>query len=284
MMLDEKPDFDKELVLGSESYSRKVGRWWCEQARDAAHVYAYKKIANQVRSLVQKKSPLILDYGCGSGDILIRLHRLVPDCKILGIDGSSFMLDLAKKRLARSGGHLNVRVKMLQTKLPNFSLLQGQADIVVYAFPNIISDGNDARYYGRKFKGDAKVARLLSMPGGGNSREGKNKTDHGLEYDHFFMDRVISRNLHGLLKKGGICVRVEYGTPDAEEVSDLDVHRSTFEDGSLNETVAGLKPERYFKEEGWTFYRSKVILDVYDQTEDEANQKGGFYITTLKAL
>ena len=283
-MLNEKPDFDKELALGSDSYSNKVGRWWCEQARDSAHLYAYKRIANHVRSLVRKKSAFIIDYGCGFGNILVRLHRLLPDCEILGIDGSSFLLDLAKKRLMRSGGDIDGRIKMLQAKLPDFSLPQGRADIVVYAFPNIISDGKDARYYGKKFKRDAEAARLLSKPGGGNGLRGENKDDCGLEYDHFFMDRVISRNLHGLLKKGGICVRIEYGTPDSEEVSDLDVNRSTFEDGSLNQKVIGLKPDRYFQDEGWTFYRSGVILDVYAQTEDEANRKGGFYITTLKAL
>ena len=283
-MREEKPDFDKELSIGPESYNNKVGRWWYEQAQDAAHVYAYKRIANHVRSLVRKKSAFLVDYGCGFGNILTRLHRLLPDCEILGIDGSSFMLSLAKERLGKSGRDSHRRVKMLHAKLPDFSLPQGKTDIVLYAFPNIISDGDDALYYEKKFKGDANVARLLSMPGGGNGRKGENKNDPGMEYDHFFMDRVVSRNLHGLLKKGGYCVRVEYGTPDSEEVTDLDASRSQFEDGSLNETVVGSTPERYFKDQGWAFYRSKVILDVYAQTEEEANKKGGFYITTLKAL
>jgi cyclopropane fatty-acyl-phospholipid synthase-like methyltransferase len=37
----------------------------------------------------------VLDLGCGPGDICRRLARALPDCKILGVDASRAMLELA---------------------------------------------------------------------------------------------------------------------------------------------------------------------------------------------
>ncbi len=62
----------------------------------------------------------ILDLGCGPGDIVLRLARAFPSCRVDGVDGSPAMLDLAREALAASG--LGDRVRFVDGVLPGASL------------------------------------------------------------------------------------------------------------------------------------------------------------------
>lgn len=42
-----------------------------------------------------------LDLGCGSGDLIFRFLSALPECSIVGIDGSQAMIDLARESVAR---------------------------------------------------------------------------------------------------------------------------------------------------------------------------------------
>jgi len=44
---------------------------------------------------------LVLDLGCGSGDLDFRLLNALPECSIIGIDGSRAMIELAREAAAR---------------------------------------------------------------------------------------------------------------------------------------------------------------------------------------
>lgn len=43
----------------------------------------------------------ILDLGCGPGDIAFRFARMFPEAKVIGVDGSAGMVELAEERRAR---------------------------------------------------------------------------------------------------------------------------------------------------------------------------------------
>jgi ubiquinone/menaquinone biosynthesis C-methylase UbiE len=55
-------------------------------------------VADDIRS---RNPRSVLDIGCGTGDILIQLRRL--GIELYGIDPSSFMLELAEKKIRDSG-------------------------------------------------------------------------------------------------------------------------------------------------------------------------------------
>lgn len=48
----------------------------------------------------------VLDLGCGPGDVTVRFARAHPEAKVIGIDGSAAMLDLARANAAEFGGRV----------------------------------------------------------------------------------------------------------------------------------------------------------------------------------
>jgi ubiquinone/menaquinone biosynthesis C-methylase UbiE len=62
----------------------------------------------------------ILDLGCGPGDICRRVARAFPDCRVLGVDGSRPMLDMA--HAGRSGTAPDHRVDYRLGLLPDVAL------------------------------------------------------------------------------------------------------------------------------------------------------------------
>lgn len=279
-------DFDKELSKGGKVYNKKVGQWWYQQAHDSAHVYAYRNIADQVRSLFTQEPRLIIDYACGPGNLLSRLCLRFPESRFVAIDGSSFMLRVARDRLKRLGRGVPGRVTLVQSKLPNFSLPEYKADLLLFAFPNIVATTDEQPYYDqhgyRKAK-DAAAARYLSRARDKDSGEEKDQHDPDVLCDSLLTAKVISRNIRGLLKKGGICLRVEYANGRLDQLSRLAQQRSAFEEGSLKK-VKGYKPKQLFKLLHSSYFRSRVMEDVYHQTRDKTDQKGGYLINVLRAI
>ena len=74
------------------------------------------------------KDPLIVDLGCGPGNITIRLAELLPNAQVIGIDGSEPMLAVAKRRSIRSSNNL----KFIRLQLHDIEVeLKDLADLVV---------------------------------------------------------------------------------------------------------------------------------------------------------
>jgi len=96
--------------------------------------------------------------------------------------------------------------------------------------------------------------------------------------------RCISHNLRQLLIRGGICIRVEYAMTQRHEWPHRDLLLVSFEEGSLDAEVAGIKPRPWFRVLASAYFRSKVLEDVYHQTGDERDKNGGYLITILRAL
>lgn len=279
-------DFIQELTLASEAYDGKVGRWWGQQTKDRSHAHAYSNIANYVRSFLQNNPSLIIDYACGPGNLLLHLPELFPNCRFIGIDVSALMLELAKKRLACLGTNPSGQIGLIKTELPDFTLPQGKASVVIFCFPQILWGSDQERYdeNGYRHEEDTEVAKFLAATRKPNARDKWISDDAQMLLDALLRGKVVSRNFRGLLKKGGICVRVEYAKAGREKLTKLEQYRLAFEEGSLETAINGRKAKKLFDFISSTYFQSKVMEDAYYQTKDDTDRKGGYSITMLEAV
>lgn len=269
-------DFNRALAVGVRSYDRHVGRWWMQRTNSAAHTEAYAAISSYVARQARKRSGLIVDYACGAGLLTTQLARLLPHWRVLGIDGSRTMLRHAEAWAGRMRQDRPASLEWLHAKLPNFSLPMRSADIVVFAFPNIITGDKERRHCEGMYRADSAAARRIA------AKQGKAGAD--ALYDQLFMNRVIARNLRGLVRKGGLCVRADYSQGERHELTRHDLLATVFEEGSLNVRMPRPRSEPFFTLIRSCYYPSDVIRDVYEQTEDEDFLEGGYSVSLLKAL
>ncbi len=266
------------------AYNQELGSWWCGRAADAAHARAYRKIAAYMRASYAQSPRMIVDYACGPGHLLARLSKLFPHSTLVGVDGSSFLLEIAQQRLSRlSIGKLR-RVRLIETPLPNLNILPSRAGLVVFSFPNMVpfySEDDFRRSEGLLEPDDLAVARTLADVA---EPEEEQASDPEAVRFSLIQARLVSLNLRRLLVKGGICVRVEYGRARREELSHLDLMRISFEEGSLDEPVEGRYSRLWFRVAASAYFRSRVIEDVYEQTRNREDLEGGYLITVLRAL
>lgn len=70
----------------------------------------------------------VFDLGCGPGDIPIRFVRAYPGCRVIGVDASRPMLDLAERAVAAAG--LSERVQLHHERVQSFRPAE-QADAII---------------------------------------------------------------------------------------------------------------------------------------------------------
>ncbi|HKP94446.1 MAG TPA: class I SAM-dependent methyltransferase [Fibrobacteria bacterium] len=298
-----KIDFEKLFLKGHKSYDTPIGDWWDGQASNGAHRKAYAAVAEFVHERLKKSGKpepkWLVDYACGSGYFLAALAARFPKARIVALDGSRKMLDRAGLRLAKAGHESGAvdaadcfaargpRIRLVKTNLPNFSLPAGKADAVVFVFPNLTPAPADQDYYdkhGYKNREDVKVctvlARLREMDPEDEVASGNPKE----MYDGLMTDRVISRNLRHLTKKGGACFKVDYANAHRDELSELTRTRSLFVEGALEKPIKDMWCQVFFRYVTNEFHRSQVILDVYHQTKDPSDKTGGYFISEFTAV
>ena len=98
------------------------------------------------------------------------------------------------------------------------------------------------------------------------------------------MNRVISKNLRSLVKRGGYCLRVELANARREEFPKIFQKRFSFQEGSLDKSLSDQSLQQPFELVRSEYHRSKVMEDAYEQTGDESDRKGGYWISLLRAL
>lgn len=271
-------DFDFELSRGLPAYNEGLGRWWHSRSRGSAHDHAYRNIAGYLRASLSASPRLIVDYACGAGNLLARLGDEFPESRLLGLDGSPFLLGLARRRL-----RLRERVALIETPLPNFNLGAIRADLVIFSFPNMVpSPGSYNLRQARRILDKSAWAAARGL-----AREGD---PHGLDDDPesrlatLLLGRLVSLNLRRLLKAGGFCARVEYGRVRRHELPEMELMRISFEEGSLDLPVGGKCPEPWFRVLASSYFRSRTIEDVHQQSGGRADKRGGYLITVLRAI
>jgi SAM-dependent methyltransferase len=269
------------------SYNRAVGHWWLSRAADGPHQRAYVNIADFIRHSTPHDPGLIVDYACGAGNMLSLLCRRFSRSLLVGLDGSSLLLDRAEQRLSRLPRSCARRISLIETSLPGPVSLRRRADLVVFCFPNMMPSRLEEKEKGpgsHLGKGDRKIAKYLSRAREPRSEDCDDYWDSrstmlALEYG-----RSISRNLRSLLVRGGICVRAEYATTRRHEWSALELLHVSFEEGSLDTSVNGIRPRRWFRVLASAYFRSRVLEDVFEQTGDARDTGGGYLITILRAI
>ncbi|HLP41301.1 MAG TPA: class I SAM-dependent methyltransferase, partial [Fibrobacteria bacterium] len=230
---------------------------------------------------------------------LAMLAKAQPNARIVALDGSVRMLELARARLEAQGIEAALlspraafeaegpRIRLVKTNLPNFSLPKGKADAVAFLFPNLTPAPDDQGYYDRhgyKHRGDVKVLKVLSRLREMDPEDEVSKATPQEMYDGLMTDRVVARNVRHLLRPGGLWFKVDYANANRDELSHLTNMRSFFSEGALDEPVKDNWSERFFRYVTNEFRKSQVILDVYHQTKDPGDKTGGYFISLFSAL
>ncbi len=71
----------------------------------------------------------ILEIGCGTGKNLLSLHRMFPDADLTGVDISSHMLQLAERKLLRTGASARMHEKAYSGPMA-----EGSFDLVLFSY------------------------------------------------------------------------------------------------------------------------------------------------------
>ncbi|HXI04046.1 MAG TPA: class I SAM-dependent methyltransferase [Candidatus Saccharimonadales bacterium] len=280
-------DFEREFEKGRAAYDRVVGEWWRERSEDRPHALAYRNIASFIGRLRLPPNPVILDYACGHGSMLLRLYKRFPNARLIGVDGSSVQIEKARNRLRRADRRALDRVRFIESHLPDFSLPRGLADLVVFTFPQIVASPDEQPYYdkhGYRHPVDRVVGKALARMREPDPEDETGDDDPDELFDELMTNRVVGRNMRQLVRDGGLCVRVEYSNSIREGLTQLVQDRTAFEEGSLDRPYAGRKAERYFEYLFGDYHRSRVIEDVYHQTRDRTDMEGGYMTAVLRAL
>jgi hypothetical protein len=267
------------------SYNGITGSWWRDQASNRSHQRAYKNIADFIGDSLPRSPKLIVDYACGAGDLLSLLSLRFTKSRLIGLDGSSLLLNLAEERLSALPSSCTSRISLIETLLPRKTGLKERADLVVYCLPNMTPASADEENNMESCRSsvDARIAQYLAEAKEPEEEEVSSSDPAAIQRTLLY-GRGISRNLHQLLRHNGICIRVEYATSRRHEWSPLSLLQVSFEEGSLDTEVGGISPKPWFRVLASVYYRSKVMEDVYQQTDNEQDKNGGYLITVLRAL
>jgi len=292
-------DFDKLLSKGATTYDSAIGHWWHTRSLDSAHRRAYEHIAQSSHGFCQAYSiepKSIVDYACGGGSFLGELRRSFPKAHLVGLDGSHQLLkacaeahgeECALRPQMEAFARKGKPVSLTQTNLPNFKLPQGKCDLAFLVFPNLVPDARHLKDFDRNgysHRKDNEVAHMLARFREMDPEEETITTPADELFDELMTTRVFSRNLRGLLRKGGMLVRAEYSQAHREQLTELTQWRNLFGEGALETSIKGKKSEVFFRFLGSEYRTSKVILDVFHQTGDPDDRHGGYMLSFFEAV
>jgi SAM-dependent methyltransferase len=282
-----KVDFEKELRTNFRGYNTTLTRWWNIRACNKSHCIAYRNIANYVTTHVDLIPSLVIDYGCGTGRLLGEIAVRFVDTKFIGIDGSSAMLKTAKAYLKNRAPDLLNRIKLLKAPLPIRLLLGKRADLVTFTFPHILSNLYDLdlnSFLEHLTYSEIENAVILAEDKGMEEVSNEYSEEDPDLLQSLLVNRVISKNLRSLVKRDGYCLRVELANAKREEFPEIFQKRFSFQEGSLDKSLSDQSIQQPFELVRSEYHRSKVMEDAYEQTGDESDRKGGYWISLLRAL
>jgi len=115
----------KKLIEFFDEEASKRGKWQKKSN------YYYKDI-NKLCDFLTYPGSNVLEIGCGTGDLLEFL-RENNDCKCTGIDFSSKMIDIAKKRFAGKGDKKHNDIKFYKADAEDFNIpgQKGKFDVII---------------------------------------------------------------------------------------------------------------------------------------------------------
>ncbi len=162
-----------------------------------------------------KKTPQILEIGCGSGCVSVSLAHFLPDANVVAVDISKDALSVAKRNAEQNGVLDRVEFRH-HNILEGFSDLNFVPDVVVSNPPYIKSE--DIKTLDKKVR---DFEPCLALDGG---------------EDGFDFYRFISKN--AILQNGGL-LAFEVGIDQANQVSKFMSER--FKDIKIVKDLAGIE-------------------------------------------
>jgi len=140
----EHQEWDKERV-------REHARW-AKMASKLTYAPFARRIVRSLAPL--ERDSTIVDLGTGPGVLSIELHKLVPQAKIIGVDLSSEMLDIARKNADEAG------VSNFETRLGRAEEIPIESNSV-----NLVVTQSSFHEWEDQRKGLSEIFRILK-PGG----------------------------------------------------------------------------------------------------------------------
>jgi SAM-dependent methyltransferase len=280
-----KVDFDKELKAKPTGYSRALTQWYNIRASNKSHCNAYRNITRYIAEHICPEPFLVVDYGCGPGRLLGELAARFEETKFIGIDGSSAMLKTATRYLKKELPVFQRSIKLLHITLPSKLVLSKKADLITFTFPHMLS-----KLYHLELNSFLRFLTYSEIENAVILAENKRLkiNDESMGQDELLktllVNRVVSKNIRSLLKRGGSCIRAEFANAKRQEFGKIFQKRYSFEEGSLEKSLSDRKLKQFFQFVHSEYHHSKVMEDVYEQTCDESDRKGGYWISLLRAI
>lgn len=292
-------DFDKALSRGEYAYNTKVGDWWRHKSEDRAHRNAYRMITQTVvrffRRRLKREPEWIVDYAAGNSMVLTEMANVFPRTRFIVLDGSRKMLTIGLKNLRDAGleadwtqpekafSRRGPQIRLVCTPLPEHRLPSGKVDAGLFLFPNLNASKTAFEKIQNQWTKDEaseQTARLFSKLQDENAKKQPNPDDI---YEELVLGAAVAANIRRLLKRGMYWFKVDYTNAQRKELQNTDQWQLLFGEAAMDLQIGNLKKRSLFEMIENKYYRSQVIMDVYDQTKDPADRTGGYMITVFKA-
>jgi hypothetical protein len=291
-------DFNKGLGRGEFAYNTKVGEWWLQKSKDRAHKKAYRTITQTVvryfRRRLKREPQWIVDYAGGNSMVLTEMAKVFPRTRFIALDGSRKMLTIGLNNLRKAGLdadftdpekaflHRGPQIRLVCTALPEKRLASGKADAVLFLFPNLnASKAKFTKIQKQWMKDPASehTARLFSKLQDENTKKQPNPEDI---YGELVLGAMVAANIQRLLKRGMYWFKIDYSNALRKELQNTDQWQLLFVEAAMDLQIGEYKKRSLFEMIENKYYRSRVIMDVYDQTKDPSDRKGGYMITVFR--
>jgi hypothetical protein len=175
------------------------------------------------------------------------------------------------------------QIRLVSTPLPEKHLPSGKVDAALFLFPNLNASKTAFEKIQNKWTKDPaseQTARLFSKLQDENAKKQPDPDDI---YEELVLGAEVAANIRRLLKRGMYWFKVDYTNALRKELQDTDQWQLLFVEAAMDLQIGKLKKRSLFELVENKYYRSQVIMDVYDQTKDPADRTGGYMITVFRA-
>ena len=155
-----------------EGYRGDKVKHWLSRSASPEYQQAYDQIAMQVLIDANEKDQVVVENGCGVGEVLLRLAISMRYRLLVGTDVSPEMLDQAARNLQHSGIDANILndastltgtergVYLALDDLTNSHIPTDFADATLFLFSDITNE-----YHGEEYEHDMDIVMALAHAG-----------------------------------------------------------------------------------------------------------------------
>jgi len=124
------PRKKNERKISIEGFDSSVAKAFEKMSNLLPFKLLRRRIVNELKKYELRG--VLIDVGCGSGNLIVEIAQNFEEVKLLGIDISSDVLDLAQKRANLN--EVNEKVKFKNGSVEKLPLLDNTADFIVSSF------------------------------------------------------------------------------------------------------------------------------------------------------